>query len=988
MYNVSEAYLEKINSVSKQVYWYGTVRLTNGTVYNFDVSNLSQGQTKISKELCNANAIRLGGTCSSELKISFMLDYDGQYYTLNGLIVDRNEFYNGEITLTFRLLLDNGYEDVELGTFIVADTERKQMILTCTAYDYMQKFNKKCVSTIQGLPYNVLLSACSICGVELGSQVLDLANMVNGSQTIAMYDPKNQITTWRDVIGYVASMLCANAIIKADKKLYIIPFKKGGVRTIGAGDRVSLTLEDYVNNFQTITATNLRASVEDKVSLSDDGLVYPMGANPLMQYVKLKERKAALRAIIKSLSKLVYTPFDGTFFCDPSFELGDVVLFTENHAYDNTMAVITKIEISISGHMSMGCVGENPNSVEAMTAASPTTSEATSGSTGDGVIFYDFVDNDDLEVTDEEQFALISYESNGYYRQEFASELEIEVDTNSECLIEIIYKINSVEVANCHPKASYTSGKHLLHLLYFWEIGLHIETSTLEANIKVTGGTVTIKNNYSRIMQSGVAFPEVSNELSYIDVQYEPHPNTYWLNQPLVYNGLKVVAEYEDGHVVDITSQCTLNPAEGTIATNLNYTNVDVTYMDGEKPLHTAFAMEEITPEELKIVDPIKTKYYSGRGDRLDYNGLIVKARFSDGTEIDVTDQCEISPADNTLVTSETPSYVKVKYTYYTHSPLNDGFDLDIEPYQPETLSITPPTKVSYTAGTGETLDYTGLVVLCTYTDGSEHDVTSSCVKIPAEGTEVTANTPDYVKIEFTDCGVKLTDDFDLNILTVDEIKVHAPELSYEKGETLDFSGVTVDRIWSDGTTDDITSQCTFSPASGTAASTEATTITVSYTFSGKTFEDTFDIEVYEFTGIAVTTEPTKTSYWLGEPTDYSGIVVSGEYSNDTTEDVTSGCTFNPADNTVLTSLERTTVYVSYVRPKDGKTYSDSFSIEVSEPDPMLKYLNYTVDDINRVIHVYGLNVAEIETDGLRDLIIPATFTDEESGITYTLVIH
>lgn len=693
MYNVSDEYLEKINSVSKQVYWYGKVTLTNGTVYEFDVSNMKQGQTKITKVLCNDNAIRLGGTSSAELKIAFMLDYDGKYYRLNGLIVDRNEFYDAKIKLTFRLYLDRGYEDVELGTFIVSEVERKQMVLTCTAYDYMQKFNKKCVSTISGLPYNVLLSACSICGVKLGTTVTEIMHMPNGKESIVMYDPKNQITTWRQVIGYVASMLCANAIIKADRKLYIIPITKGEQRTVGASNRVSLALEDYTNNFRTITAINLRTNTTDKVSLSSKGLTYPMDANPLIQQITKSARKKILRSIVTQLRTCTFTPFSGTFFCDPSFELGDTVLFVGNHAYDSTLSLITKMEISVSGHMTMGCDGENPNSAEAKNAASPSLSQETGGSTGDGVTFYDYVNHEDVNVTSEEQFTQITYESCGDYRQEFGAELELDVNTSDECVVTITYKINGVNVTNCTPKATYTDGKHLLHLMYFWDSNIRIEESTFAAHMSVSGGTVKIKNNYSRIMQSGDAYPEVSNELSYIDLQHEPDNSLYWLNQPLDYTGVKVVAVYEDGRTENITNQCTFSPANGSIATQMNYINVEVSYTEDETTFETSFAMEEILPEELIITPPTETVFFIG--DTFDFTGLKIEAKFTEGTIWDVTDECTIKPADGAMVTSTSQSVVRVSYKYLTHPAMKDTFNVEVKQPAPVLKYLKYTTNVS-----------------------------------------------------------------------------------------------------------------------------------------------------------------------------------------------------------------------------------------------------------------------------------------------------
>lgn len=61
---------------------------------------------------------------------------------------------------------------------------------------------------------------------------------------------------------------------------------------------------------------------------------------------------------------------------------------------------------------------------------------------------------------------------------------------------------------------------------------------------------------------------------------------------------------------------------------------------------------------------------------------------------------------------------------------------------------------------------------------------------------------------------------------------------------------------------------------------------------------------------IAVTTSP-KTNYTTCETLDLSGCVVTATYSDESTENVTSSCTFNPADGAALTKSV-TSVAVSY----------------------------------------------------------------------------
>ena len=921
MINVSQEYITKINSSSKQVGWYGSISLTNGKTYSFDATNLKQGQSTITRELCDSNSLKIGGACSAEIKLAFMLDYNEltNVYSLNGIPVDKYEFYDATIVLYFRLYLDNNnYEDVPCGTFIVNEPERTRMVLTCTAYDYMQKFTVDCVSTIQGTPYAILLNACSVCGVTLGNKPKDISLMPNGTSSVAEYDPKNDIKTWRDVIRFVACMLGGNAVIKSDNKLYIIPYNSESVRTIPEDDRVNLSLADYITNYYTITAINAKVNVEEKVSIDEGGLTYKIGLNPLMQWTLSSSRRTALTNILSILANLDFAPFSGDFFCDPSFELGDVVTFTGNHALTATKAVITKIVIPINGHMQMGCDGDDPYRQKAEEAASTEYSSETSGSVGDGVTFYDFSNDRDINIPHgtEKVVAEFQYESNGQYRQEFACEIKALVASDEtlnngvyiehDCKVYVRYYINGQEVSGYHPEETFMDGYHLLHLLYIWNDNLRIPTSTFTVTVTTTNCTLQILKDWSngRIMQSGVAYEEESNEIVYIEVDPNTPPKkVYTPGETLDYSGIIVYAYYENGSRKQIQNECVFNPPNGSHVTDSReFIMVAVTYVEDGKGYHTDFELDVHYLESIYVKkSPTKTDYFVG--ESLDLSGMKIYATYSDTKDVDVTSSCSFNPQNGTTITRQ------------------------------GTLTIA----VSYT----------------------ESGVTATCQEV-----------------------------VNVQRVMVEEIVVTPPPKTvYEKGEALDYTGVNVIAKYNNGTQVDVTSQCEYYPDNGDEADTDMTSCTVVYMEDGKTFTDSFELEVYEFTGIQVTTEPTNTSYWLGDETDYSGIVVTGEYSNGTTEDVTADCTYNPANGTPTTNL-MSSVLVSYHRNADGKDYSDTFSIEVKEPEPFIKYVLYDIDSQNRIINVYGLNDSEINQDNLRNLIIPSTYTDETSGITFDVQIR
>lgn len=73
---------------------------------------------------------------------------------------------------------------------------------------------------------------------------------------------------------------------------------------------------------------------------------------------------------------------------------------------------------------------------------------------------------------------------------------------------------------------------------------------------------------------------------------------------------------------------------------------------------------------------------------------------------------------------------------------------------------------------------------------------------------------------------------------------------------------------------------------------------------------------------------PSKVSYTVGERLNLSGIKVEAVYAGYYTDDVTSQCSFSPANNTVLSSAGVTTVTVSFT--EKGVTRTASFSVAVT----------------------------------------------------------
>lgn len=152
-----------------------------------------------------------------------------------------------------------------------------------------------------------------------------------------------------------------------------------------------------------------------------------------------------------------------------------------------------------------------------------------------------------------------------------------------------------------------------------------------------------------------------------------------------------------------------------------------------------------------------------------------------------------------------------------------------------------------------------------------------------------------------------------------------AEKLNYYEGEAFDATGLTVTASMSDSTTLDVTQDVVWTP---NPLTTETTEVTATYTnLDGSSVTATYSgitVTKREATSIAVTTLPSVTEYAIGESIDYTGIVVTATFADESTIVVTDFCTFDPEEGTVLEAAGTQMVTVTY------GSVSTTFNVEVS----------------------------------------------------------
>ena len=162
----------------------------------------------------------------------------------------------------------------------------------------------------------------------------------------------------------------------------------------------------------------------------------------------------------------------------------------------------------------------------------------------------------------------------------------------------------------------------------------------------------------------------------------------------------------------------------------------------------------------------------------------------------------------------------------------------------------TAPTKTSYKAG--EALDLTGLKLQSITSDGDNETYTdiTGWTTSPASGTTLYEYTSSIL-ISWTSGGKTYTASQAITVtrvLTGLSITTPPTIAAYKKGAQLDLTGLVATATFNSGNTEDVTANCTFSPASGSTLGTVGTvTVTATYTENGITKTVTTTVEVTPF---------------------------------------------------------------------------------------------------------------------------------------------
>lgn len=377
MYPISEAFQRVLDGRvgrNRTISWWGTIKLTDGTTYNFDADDIVQGSGVLTSS-CELPGV--GGAYSTEFQAQFYTPIDprrlkGAEIALYVHLIATSEtgdtwgdiadFNWGDLASTkWGDTVRSIYTDIPMGLFYVTDANRAINSIKITAFDKMLSFDKALGSmdSTARTPYNWLRWMCTACGVTLGMTNDEVRALSNGSRNFTYADIDSNIKTYRDLLSQLATVLCSIAVIDRTGKLILVQHGMATVAEITPDNRFSSEFADYQSYYTGLYAQYKAKATQEYFknvgTLDDDGLIVDIGSNVFLQISNTSNRKAAAQAIIDTLRNRRFTPFRVTVPFNPAFDLLDALAFSGGHTPANSYAPITTLVRRIGGVMEMEC---------------------------------------------------------------------------------------------------------------------------------------------------------------------------------------------------------------------------------------------------------------------------------------------------------------------------------------------------------------------------------------------------------------------------------------------------------------------------------------------------------------------------------------------------------------------------------------------------------------------------------------------------------
>lgn len=493
MYNVSDAYKVAMARPVQRGKLSGTIESKSGSwSVDYTNDNIGKGSFSLTNQCSGNDNVEIGTVYTAELSCVFM-DLD----------IERYQWQDSIIRPIHSLRLGDGsYEPVPLGVFNVKQADWISSGVEIKAYDNMVKLDKSCaIKTMQGSIYTLLSMAAYACRVELAQSEEYIQSLPNGDIELTVF-VDNDIETWRDLVAWCAQTTGTFAIMDRAGRLELRTYGTEPVDEINYDRRITGSkFSDFETRYTGMSIVNISEKSTTYYNvLPDDGLTYNLGSNPLLQTGFEDVLEQQRRAVLDALTVIEYVPFEVSMICPPAYDLGDIVIFKNGIADGDKISCITQYDWKYGNDYSIKGVGQNPELASARSKTDKNLTGIMKSGEENKIQYYSFTNASDIKIEDGETKTIINIRfqctqpTTAIFHAEVLLQAETTVDdiTYKDAIGKVLYYFNSELVVDYEPQQVWMDGRHMLHLLYYFNLQ-NTQINDFDVRLNMTGGSAFIK---------------------------------------------------------------------------------------------------------------------------------------------------------------------------------------------------------------------------------------------------------------------------------------------------------------------------------------------------------------------------------------------------------------------------------------------------------------------------------------------------------------
>ncbi|MCH5156513.1 MAG: bacterial Ig-like domain-containing protein [Clostridiales bacterium] len=395
--------------------------------------------------------------------------------------------------------------------------------------------------------------------------------------------------------------------------------------------------------------------------------------------------------------------------------------------------------------------------------------------------------------------------------------------------------------------------------------------------------------------------------LTGITVDVSGATTVFTMGSEFSYAGIVVTAHYENDTTQVITSGYDVSTGEldmnepGTYTITVTYETKEATYQ---------VTVKAATLERIEVnADGATTLFYVD--DEFTYEGIIVTAYYSDESSNPVTGY-QVSTPDMSMAAEEVTITVTYQGKTATYS---------ITVKEPALTGITvDESGAKLVFFVGDEFTYDGIVVTAHYENNTSEILDASAYQVSTPNMNEAATVTVTVSYQ----GMDATYEIEVKAVELERIEVNADEAKteYIVGDQFTADGIVVTAYYNNGTSNTLGVE---DYQVSEPDMNEATTVTITVTYQGKSATYTITVREPTLTGITVDKGSAKVEFYIGDEFTYEGIIVTAHYENNTSKILEAG-EYQVSAPDMTQAAETATVTVAYQGEKA------TYTVTIVEP--------------------------------------------------------